>query len=121
MADELIATAINAGSSEDFADDAAGGLIAAIGAGYSTDCANIMISYDAVDVSIAAAINADDSTDCADDAAFRLIPAIYAGDSTDCANILILDYAADEIDRCRYWRFKRSATISMFRMMLSMD
>ena len=43
MADELIATAINAGSSEDFADDAAGGLIAALNAGNSTDCTDILI------------------------------------------------------------------------------
>ena len=43
VADELIATAINAGSSEDFADYAAGGLIAAINAGNSTDCTNLLI------------------------------------------------------------------------------
>ena len=42
-ADELITTAINAGNSTYFAEDAAGGLIAAIDAGNSTDCADISI------------------------------------------------------------------------------
>ena len=42
-ADELIATAINAGDSTDFSDDAAGGLIAATNAGNLADCSDILI------------------------------------------------------------------------------
>ena len=54
----MIDTAINAGDSTYFADDAAGGLVAAINAGNSMDCADILISDDAADELIATAIDA---------------------------------------------------------------
>ena len=65
VADELIATAINADNSTDFAEDAAGGFIAAINAGNSRDCANLLISNDAADGLIATAIDAGNLADCA--------------------------------------------------------
>ena len=48
----MIATAINADNWTGFAEDAAGGLIATINAGNSTDCADLLISNDAADVLI---------------------------------------------------------------------
>ena len=76
--DELITTAINAGSSTDFSDDSAGVLISAINAGNLSDSSDISISDYAADELIPTASDAGDSTDCAEDSAGRLIAAIDA-------------------------------------------
>ena len=93
--DELIVTAINAGDSTDFAEDAAGGSIVAINAGNSTDCADISISNYAANGLIATSIDDGNSTDCAEDAAGGLIDAINTGNLMDCADITVSDDAAD--------------------------
>ena len=67
--DRLITTAIDVGNPTNCAEDAGGGLIDAINDGNLMDCADIMVSYDAVDGLIAIAIDAGNLTDCADDAA----------------------------------------------------
>ena len=93
--DEFIATDINADNSTDFAEDAAGGLIAAINADNSTDCADLLISNFAADVLIATGIDADNLTDFYEDAAGELIDAINYGSFMDCATITVSDDAED--------------------------
>ena len=78
-----MATSINADDSTDFSNDAAGGLIAAINSGKSTDSADPSILNYAKDGSIATAIDDVNSTDCAEDAAGRLIGVIDAVNSMD--------------------------------------
>ena len=95
VADELIATAINARDSTDLADDAAGGLIAAIKSGKSTDCADLSISNYAGYGLNATDIDAGNLMDFSEDAAGGLIDDINAGNSMDCANIKVLDDAGD--------------------------
>ena len=97
VVDGFIATAINAGDSIDFFDDAAGGFISAINAGDLTDCADPVISDDAADEFIATAINGDYLMDCADNAAGGLIDDIDAAYLTDYTDLSISDYAADEL------------------------
>ena len=89
VVDGFIATAINAGDSIDFFDDAAGGFISAINAGDLTDCADPVISDDAADEFIATAIDAGDYTYFSDNAAGVFIAATNAGYLTDCADINI--------------------------------
>ena len=96
-ADGLIDTAIDVDNLTDCADDAAGGLIAAINDGDLTDCADLLISDDAAGGLIATAIDAVKVKSCADDSAGGLVSAIDAGYLTDCADILISDDAADEL------------------------
>ena len=93
--DEFIATAINAGDSTDFTDDAAVILIADINAGNLTDCADILISDDAAGGLIATAVDYVDSTDCAEDASGGFIAAIDAVSSMDCAYITVSNHLLD--------------------------
>ena len=88
-ADKFIDTAINAGDSTDFADDDAGGLIAAINYRKSTDSADPSISNDAGYGLIATAIDDGNYTDCAEDYAGGLIGAINADSSTNYADIKV--------------------------------
>ena len=66
-ADELIATATNAGDSADFSGGATIGLIASVNAGNSTDCADISFRDYAADELINTNIDAGNLTDCAED------------------------------------------------------
>ena len=90
-ADEFITTAINAGDSTYFAEDAAGGLIAAIDAGNSTDRADILISKDVADGLITTDIDYENLTNCADVYAGGFINAINAVSLMDCADITVSD------------------------------
>ena len=84
VADELIATAIDAENSLDCAEYAVGGLIADIDDGNVEDFSDIAILGDAANELIADYIDAGDFTDCADDVAGGLIAtSVDAGDSTD--------------------------------------
>ena len=64
----LIATAINAVSSTDCAEDAAGKEIDAISDGNLMDCADITVSDDATDELIATTVDSGNSTDSAEHA-----------------------------------------------------
>ena len=58
-----------------------------LNSGNSADCADIMISDDAVDEFIATAINYGDLSDSSGSATGGFIAAINAGNSTDCEDI----------------------------------
>ena len=91
----MIATAINAGDSIYFVDNSSGGLINALNAVNSTDCADIYISNDAADGLIATAADDGNLTDLAEDATGVLIDAINSGNLMGCSYITFLDDAAD--------------------------
>ena len=84
----MIATAINAIGSTDFADDAAVGFIDGINDLDSMDCADIFIYDYSGDEVIANSINAGNSMGCAEDAAGVLIYTIDARYLMDCADIM---------------------------------
>ena len=87
--DEFIATAVDAGDSAGFSEDAAGGLITGINARYLVDCSDILISNDATDGLIATSINAVNLTGCAEDTVGGLIDAINGGNSVGCSDITV--------------------------------
>ena len=65
----LVDTSIDPGNLIYCSEGASGGLIDAINAGNSMDCADITVSDDTADGFIAIATDAGNSTDCAKDAA----------------------------------------------------
>ena len=93
--DGLIATDIDDRSSTDCAEYAAGGLICAINANNSMDCANIKVSDDAADILIAIAIDAGNSTDFAEGSVGGLIANIDAGGSMNSTDKSSSDDEAD--------------------------
>ena len=86
---------IYSGDSEDFVENTAGGFIATINIGNSTDCSDLSIPNDAADGLIATDIDAGNSKDFAEDALDGLIDAINAVNAMNCADITVSDDAAD--------------------------
>ena len=78
----------------DFSEDAAGGLITAIDAGSSMNCADIYISDDTADVLIANHIDMDGLIATTIDTDGLIYTPIK---STDCADTNVLDEAVDRL------------------------